>query len=131
MKTILGATSKAECLAGVNAMKKTLAAGGSDMHDLANLIKGGGGISEAESSEMYQAGVRDGRAAARAESTSVAIYDDDDWRSRRDFCAQHSRFLRSREQEFIADLENWTGDITERQQGWLNVLYARLQRRAV
>lgn len=55
---------------------------------------------------------------------------DRDWRAMRTFCEKRSDFLNVREKEFIADIEHWRGELTQKQQHWLCSIYARLQRRA-
>ena len=54
---------------------------------------------------------------------------DRDWRTMRGFCAQHSNLLRSREQEFIDDIEDWRGALTEKQ-SWLVSIYTRVKKLA-
>jgi hypothetical protein len=53
------------------------------------------------------------------------------WRTMRDFCAQRSNLLRSREQEFIDDIDGWRGVLTEKQNAWLIAIYARVKKLAV
>jgi hypothetical protein len=48
----------------------------------------------------------------------------------RGFCAQHSNLLRSREQEFIDDIEDWRGALTEKQNAWLVSIYTRVKKLA-
>ena len=54
--------------------------------------------------------------------------DDLDWHAMREFCLQHSDLLRPREQEFINDLTDWRGQLTEKQSAWLHSIYARVRR---
>ena len=53
-----------------------------------------------------------------------------DWRTMRDYCAQRSSLLRSREQEFIDDIEDWRGALTEKQSAWLIAIYTRVKKLA-
>jgi hypothetical protein len=53
-----------------------------------------------------------------------------DWRDMRNFCAQRSHLLRSREQEFIDDIEDWRGALTEKQNAWLVSIYTRVKKLA-
>ena len=53
-----------------------------------------------------------------------------DWRDMRDFCAQHSNLLRSREQEFIDHIDSWRGALTEKQSAWLIAIYTRVKKLA-
>jgi hypothetical protein len=52
---------------------------------------------------------------------------DDDWRTMREFCARHSGRLRPRELEFVIDLGDWRGDLTQKQSAWLTAIFARLK----
>jgi hypothetical protein len=53
-----------------------------------------------------------------------------DWRTMRGFCAQHPKLLRSREQEFVDDIEDWRGTLTEKQSAWLVSIYTRVKKLA-
>ena len=53
-----------------------------------------------------------------------------DWREMRDYCAAHFYSLRERERDFIDDLADWRGRLSEKQQAWLIGIYTRLQRGA-
>jgi hypothetical protein len=53
-----------------------------------------------------------------------------DWRTMRDFCAQRSSLLRSREQEFIDDINGWHGALTPKQSDWLIAIYTRVKKLA-
>jgi hypothetical protein len=44
----------------------------------------------------------------------------------REFCAQRSDQLLTREREFIDDLVHWRSDLTEKQETWLVSIYAHL-----
>jgi hypothetical protein len=56
--------------------------------------------------------------------------DHDDWRAMRDYCARHSNRLRSRELEFIVSLDDWRGNLTEKQSKWLDAIVARVRKQA-
>jgi hypothetical protein len=49
------------------------------------------------------------------------------WHSMREFCLRHARLLRPREHQFVAELGNWHGDLTEKQMNWLAAIHSRLQ----
>ena len=53
-----------------------------------------------------------------------------DWRTMRDFCAQRSSLLRSREQEFIDHIDSWRGELTEKQSAWLISIYTPVKKLA-
>jgi hypothetical protein len=53
-----------------------------------------------------------------------------DWRVMRDYCAQRSSLLRSREQEFIDHIDSWRGALTPKQHDWLIAIYARVKKLA-
>ena len=53
-----------------------------------------------------------------------------DWRTMRGFCAQHFNLLRSREQEFVDDIGDWRGALTEKQSAWLVSIYTRVKKLA-
>jgi hypothetical protein len=55
---------------------------------------------------------------------------DGDWRAMREFCLNHMHLVRSREYEFLADLDRWHGELTEKQAAWLHAIYARVRRHA-
>jgi hypothetical protein len=53
-----------------------------------------------------------------------------DWRTMRDYCARRPHLLRSREQEFIDDINSWRGALTEKQSAWLISIYTRVKKLA-
>jgi hypothetical protein len=57
-------------------------------------------------------------------------YRNGNWRELREYCAQHSELLRSRELEFITRLADWRGNLTEKQHDWLMAIHARLRRQS-
>jgi hypothetical protein len=56
--------------------------------------------------------------------------DQKDWRTMRDFCVQRPSLMRSREQEFIDDIDSWRGALTEKQSAWLVSIYTRVKKLA-
>jgi len=129
LRMALGATSDGETLSAVMALRRTLKAAGSDLHELTKAITTGGELSEADMRKLYDAGYMAGLKEGESRSVSVFHDVDEDWHPMRDFCAQHSQRLRSREREFIESLKYWRGGLTTKQSDWLNGLYARLQRK--
>ena len=51
----------------------------------------------------------------------------DDWRAAARFCVANARRLRPREIEFLTSLAQWDGDLTPKQQQWLDNIVARLR----
>jgi hypothetical protein len=49
-----------------------------------------------------------------------------DWHVMHEFCLDRDRLLRPREREFINNLGDWRGDLTEKQRAWLVAIYQRL-----
>jgi hypothetical protein len=52
------------------------------------------------------------------------------WRAQREFCLRHSERLTAKELGFLLNIGSWRGPLTERQQIWLDSIYARLRREA-
>jgi hypothetical protein len=55
---------------------------------------------------------------------------EEDWEPTRRFCLQRARALTPKELGFLINIADWNGPLTERQQNWLNNIYARLRREA-
>ena len=55
--------------------------------------------------------------------------DSDDWRPLYEYCRRHLDALSSREQDFMATLCQWRGNITEKQRAWLDAIHDRLRSR--
>ncbi len=104
---LLSSDKPGEVAAAAAAIERTLATVGCDWHDLAAWI---GAKQQASYTEEHPSG--------------------DDWWQMREFCRRHSRRLRPREAEFIEDLVEWSGDLTEKQDAWLASIYRRLKRQA-
>jgi hypothetical protein len=51
-----------------------------------------------------------------------------DWRAVRALCLKNRRLLRGRELDFVVNLGDWHGDLTNKQSHWLNAIYARIRR---
>jgi hypothetical protein len=52
------------------------------------------------------------------------------WEPMRRFCLQRARLLTLKERGFLINIADWNGPLTERQEVWLNNIYARLRREA-
>jgi hypothetical protein len=55
---------------------------------------------------------------------------EEDWEPMRRFCLQHASRLPPKEIRFLNSLADWNGPLTERQQVWLDNIYARLRKAA-
>ena len=108
---LLSSDKPGEVIAAAAAVGRTLHAAGADWHDLVN------GLLGAAASEL-----------ARKPEEPHYEPDEEDWHEMREFCLEREHKLRSREREFIHDLERWRGDLTERQAAWLCAIYERLRR---
>jgi hypothetical protein len=56
--------------------------------------------------------------------------DSQDWHTMRQFCLRHAHLLRPREREFLINLGEWHGDLTEKQFAWLDSIHVRVRRTA-
>src|SRR5262245_43100425 len=52
------------------------------------------------------------------------------WRHQRDFCLRHTDRLTAKELRFLINIGTWRGPLTEKQQVWIDGIYARLRREA-
>jgi hypothetical protein len=91
----------------------TLRDSGHDWHDLACAL------TESPKAKPYQQSARD-----------HDHYADGDWRMMRAHCLANMHLVRSREYDFLVDLDRWNGDLTARQFHWLSSIYARVRRDA-
>jgi hypothetical protein len=117
-------------LAATRAIRRTLDSAGSDIHELAERIKGGK-LSEAEMRKIYEAGREAERDAAAAKAGFSDVEGPSYYEMAR-YCAEHDNGrLAPRERGFINDMVRWCvrREPTEKQGKWLRVLYVRLGRR--
>jgi hypothetical protein len=56
----------------------------------------------------------------------VSNSDGADWSAMREYCLRHQDRLRPREVEFLNNIGDWRGDLTEKQFKWLASIHARL-----
>jgi hypothetical protein len=128
---LLSSDKEGEVVAAAHAIKRTLANAGSDIHELAERIKGGK-LSESEMRKIYEAGYEAGKdenAAGKGFSDTTA---GPSWLEMAEYCAQHDNGrLTEREREFIDDMTRWCTrrEPTEKQGKWLHILYVRIGRR--
>ena len=113
---LLGSPVAGEVLASVAAMRRVLASGGSDLHDLAQDI------------EAPPTAPSDGR--AENEFHNHFGGDDDDWEAMVAACADRPDRSTPKEWQFIELMQDWYGEPTERQMDWLVALHKRVRRAA-
>ena len=103
---LLSSDKDGEVLAAASAIKRTLAAEGSDIHALADTL-------------------------CRPEPQHRPRYEDDnDWHRISCECQVHSERFSPREQDFVADMVRWSAfrAPTEKQQAWLLSIHGRVGR---
>ena len=128
LKLALGTDNEGEALGALLAMKRIA---GTDFHELAARVKGGGKLSEVEMRRIYNTGVRDGKDAATADKGFSDI-EGPSFFQMATYCAEHDDGrLTSKERGFIDDMVCWCArrEPSEKQGKWLHVLYVRLGRR--
>jgi hypothetical protein len=114
---LLASTSDGEALGAARAIGRTLRANGADFHTLAAFI---------EAAPAPPSGGRTG--AGRRE-----YFDEDapvDWEIMVATCARHPGRFTTKEREFLASMELWRGEPTEKQLSWISVLFQRVRRAA-
>jgi hypothetical protein len=128
---LLSSDKEGEVIAAAHAIKRTLANVGSDIHELAERIKGGK-LSESEMRKIYDAGydagVKDEKSAAE---TNVKFADVEEPSSHVDmakFCIEHARGLSAWEHNFVEEMFYWHYP-TEKQLIILRRIYATQKRR--
>jgi hypothetical protein len=128
---LLSSDKEGEVVAAAHAIKRTLANAGSDIHELAERIKGGK-LSESQMRKIYEAGydagVKDEKSTAE---TNIKFADVDEPSSHVDmarFCAEHSRGLSDWERNFVEEMIDWRRP-SEKQLVILRRIYATQKRR--
>jgi hypothetical protein len=112
---MLSSDQPGEVVAAAQAIGRTLKIDGSDWHDLARRL-----------SAPATAKTRSSEQPRRDNNNNDSS--NKDWRSLREYCLQHDDQLRPREREFVENLGEWRGDLTEKQFAWLNSICARIRR---
>jgi hypothetical protein len=128
---LLSSDKEGEVVAAAHAIKRTLANAGSDIHELAERIKGGK-LSESEMRKIYEAGFEAGKDESAAEKGFSDTTAGPSWLAMAEYCAEHDNGrLTEREREFIDDMTRWCTrrEPTEKQGKWLHLLYVRIGRR--
>ena len=110
---LLSSDKDGEVLAAASAIKRTLAAEGSDIHAFADALCRPQPQQKEEPRRPPPPPPRE-----------------DDWHSMACECQAHSERLSEREQGFVDDMVEWTafGEPTEKQQAWLLSIYRRIRR---
>ena len=108
---LLSSDRDGEVLAAASAIKRTLAAEGSDIHALADTL----------------CRLQPQR---REESRRPRHEDSNDWHGIACECQEHGGRLNQREQNFVADMVAWTACATptDKQQAWLLSIHRRVRR---
>jgi hypothetical protein len=103
---LLASDQPGEVVATARAIGRALRAAGSDWHDFA------------------------GRLLKPTTSRRDQPQDDrtGNWHAMREHCRVNTSLLRPRESVFIANLDNWRGELTAKQLAWLQSIYARCKR---
>jgi hypothetical protein len=107
---MLSSDQPGEVVAAAAAIRRTLETVGADWHDLTR--------------ELTKP-VAPSHDRSRGEN-----YDSDrsGWRPLHAYCRRHLDALSAREQDFIATLDTWRGNVTEKQLAWLIAIHGRLRR---
>lgn len=111
---MLSSDQPGEVVAAARAIGRTLKTDGSDWHDLARQLSAPA-TAKTRSSEQ-----------PRRDNNNNNDSSNKDWRSLREYCLQHDDQLRPREREFVSNLGDWRGNLTEKQHAWLLAIYQRL-----
>ena len=127
---LLSSDKDHEVLAAARAIQRTLSGAGSDIHELADRIKGGK-LSESEMQRIYDAGVQEGKDAAAA-AAGFKNTEGPSWLEMAEYCAGHDDGrLSAKERGFVEDMVRLCArrEPSEKKGRWLHVLYVRLGRR--
>lgn len=131
---MLSSDKPGEVVNAASAMIRTLRSAGADIHVLADLIQkpsnGNGKISEKDMRVLYEAGYRDGLAAAEEKKFNGGDFRGIDISPHEMalFCQERSRRLSDCEEEFINSVAArtvWRAP-TEKQEKWLKSIFLRL-----
>jgi len=131
LKLALGSDRDGEVIAAARAIQRTLSSAGSDIHELAERIRGGK-LSEAEIRKIYDAGYEAGKDEGAVEKGFSDTTAGPSWLQMAQYCAEHDNGrLTPREREFVDDMTRWCTrrEPTEKQGKWLHLLYVRIGRR--
>jgi hypothetical protein len=118
-----------EIIATVYAWRRKLASDGRDLHDVADIIEGGGGLIEAEMRKLYDAGYEAGLAEGESRHpVTMRNVDPDGWYEIAQYCWERVDHLPQRHRNFIEHMIALAGEVelSIKQQGYLKSLYRQL-----
>jgi hypothetical protein len=127
---LLSSDKDHEVLAAARAIQRTLSGAGSDIHELAERIKGGK-LSEADMKCIFDAGVQEGKDIAAA-AAGFSSTEGPSYYEMAKYCVERDDGrLSAKERGFVEDMTRWCArqEPSEKQGRWLHVLYVRLGRR--
>jgi hypothetical protein len=130
LKVALSSDKDGEVIAAANAIRRTLAGAGSDIHELAARVKGGK-IPESEMKRVYDAGYQEGKDSA-ATAHGFSNTEGPSWLEMAEYCANNDRGrLTPKESGFVDDMVGWCArrEPSEKQGKWLHSIYVKLRRR--
>ena len=124
---LLSSDKEGEVVAAAHAIKRTLANAGSDIHELADRIRGGKLSENRRCAKSTTPATRPGRTRARRRRASAIpppVRPGSRWRNT-------APSTTTAEREFIDDMTRWCmrREPTEKQGKWLHLLYVRIGRR--
>jgi hypothetical protein len=102
LRLALGSDVPGEAAAAIAAINRELQASGSDYHALAAVIERGAPI-------------------------PAQTHKERSWRDIRKWCADHAAVLSERDQQFLASLARWRGQLTDKQLKWLLDIERRIR----
>jgi hypothetical protein len=130
---MLSSDKDGEVVAAARAINRTLNGAGTDIHELAARVKGGGKLSDVEMQKIFDAGVEAGKNDAAVDKGFDSVDGTKSWHEMALYCAEHinSSRLYPNEPKFIEDMVRWTErrEPSEKQGAWLHRIYVRLGRR--
>jgi hypothetical protein len=127
---LLSSDKDHEVLAAARAIMHTLSNTGSDIHELAERIKGDK-LSEAEMQRIYDAGVQEGKDVAAAVA-GFSSTEGPSYYEMAKYCVERDDGrLSPKERGFVEDMVLWCArrEPSEKQGKWLHVLYVKLGHR--
>ena len=124
---LLSSDKEGEVVAAARAIQRTLSNAGSDIHELAERIRGGK-LSESEMRKIYEAGYEHGKDEGAAEKGFSDTTTGPSWLAMAQYCAEHSRGLSDWERNFVEEMIDWRRP-SEKQLVILRRIYATQKRR--
>jgi hypothetical protein len=121
---MLSSSNDGEVIAAARALMRTLESEGSDIHDLAARVEGGGKLSPAQRERIYEQTRREAQKAATANALPT-FYD-----MAVEIEHKANGGLSEKERAFVADMVRWCArrEPSEKQGKWLHSIYRRIGR---